>query len=176
MSLQSIKIILKGKIFLVNRLDKFWLRTEVFKPDMFLKFKTMERLHTLLVDYSDFIANLDDEETMPTFEEIFSSSNFFDYLKLVKNELKTVLAEITTTEELTGIFTGLIGHEMTFADNEGMKGLSYDAKENLMLHNLKLLDVAYQEQFQLGIPLPDDYREWINTSSFVWESYVRDLY
>ena len=159
-----------------NQVDKHWLHTETFQPDESFKWTTMDQLGELFVDFFSFAFNLDESYKLPSFDEIFFLNDFYDYLKMIKKELKVLLTNVQTTEQLTGIFTGLLGHEMSFGrGKEGMQDLSYDKKEYLMLHSLKLLDLAYQEQFEVEIPLPDDYREWINSTPFIWETYVKDL-
>ena len=165
------------KIILKQQLDKFWLKTEIFKPDEDLKFKTMVLMNNLFDDFFSFIVNLEDADEIPTFDKVFLSEDYFDYLRLVKNELKIVLTSVNTTEQLTGIFTGLLGHEMSFGfRRENYMEFPYEKKEFIMLHTLKLMSIAYYEEFRTDIPLPDDYIEWINEAQYHWESYVRDLY
>ncbi len=159
-----------------QQLDKFWLKTEIFKPDEDLKFKTMVLMNNLFDDYFNFIINFEDADEIPTFDKVFLSDNFYDYLKLVKNELKIVLKEVDKTEQLTGIFTGILGHEMSFGfRRENYINFPYEKKEFIMLHTLKLMSIAYYEEFKSEIPLPEDYKDWIDEVQYHWESYVRDF-
>ena len=162
--------------FLAIQLNKFWLHTESFKPDSGTKYRVMDNLGGLLTDYFSFIFGLEENFNLPSFYEVFSLTDFYDYLKLVKKELKIILKEIHTTEQLTGLFTGLLGHGMSFNQSKSdLINLSNDQKEYLMLHSLKLLDLAYLEQFHEHIPLPDDYRDWLDSMSYDWEDFVKDL-
>lgn len=164
------------KIILATQLDKFWLKTELFVPDEDLKYETMLRMNELFDDYFNFVINFEDMENFPSFEKVFLSENFYEYLRLVKNELKIILEGVTKTEDLTGIFTGLIGHEMSFGfKKDNHLNLSYEKKEFIMLHTLKLIDIAYYEEYGVEIPLPDDYKDWLAEAHYHWESYVRDL-
>lgn len=162
-------------ILLANQLNKFWLKTDIYKPDKSLQIKIMSRLHDLLIDYTSFIFGLEFLDTLPSFAEVFMTDKYSDYLKLIKKELKNILQEVTTTEQLTGIFLGLLGHEMTFGEQIDYNTLPVSKKEIIMLHNLKLLDMAYQELFHDHIPLPEDYISWINENSFEWEYNVQEL-
>lgn len=159
-----------------NQVNKFWLHTDTYQPDEHFKWKTMDHLGELFVDFFSFVFSINEDFVLPSFEDIFFQTEFYDYLKLMKKELKIVLINVITTEHLTGVFTGLLGHEMTFGKGkDGLQSLTNNKKEFLMLHSLKLLDIAYQEQFHLSIPLPDEYREWIDSTPFPWETYVKDL-
>ena len=159
-----------------QQLDKLWLRTDLFIPDIDLKTKVLTNLYFLSEDFLSFISNFEEFDSIPSFDKLFLTENFFDYLKLVKNELKIVLKDIETTEQLTGLFTGLLGHEMNFGlKNDNYLTSSYEKKEFIMLNSLKLLSIAYQEQFGMSLPLPDDYVDWLDENSFIWESVVKDL-
>ena len=59
--------------------------------------------------------------------------------------------------------------------NDNYLTSSYEKKEFIMLNSLKLLSIAYQEQFGMSLPLPDDYVDWLDENSFIWESVVKDL-
>ena len=165
------------KIILKQQLDKFWLKTELFIPDEDLKYKTMLRMNEIFDDWFSFVVNFESvEKDFPSFDKVFLSENYYDYLRLVKNELKIVLREVMKTEQLTGVFTGLLGHEMSFGfKKENYLDSSYEKKEFIMLHTLKLLDIAYYEQFHSKLPLPREYRDWIKTRNYDWEFYVKDL-
>ena len=164
------------KIILKQQLDKFWLKTELFIPDEDLKYKTMLRMNELFDDWFSFVVNFENIEEFPSFDKVFLSEDFYDYLKLVKNELKAILQEVEKTEQLTGIFTGLLGHEMSFGyRKENYLDSSYEKKEFIMLHTLKLMEIAYYEQFQVKLPLPKEYRDWIKSQKYDWEFYVKDL-
>ena len=164
------------KIILATQLDKFWLKTELFVPDEDLKYETMLAMNELFDSWFSFIVNFENIEDFPSFEKVFLSDDYYDYLRLVKNELKIILKDVTKTEQLTGVFTGLIGHEMSFGfKKDNHLNLSYEKKEFIMLHTLKLMDIAYFEEFKTEIPLPDDYKDWLAESHYHWESYVRDL-
>lgn len=136
----------------------------------------MTRLHSLSEDFFAFISNFEEFDSVPSFDKLFLQGIYFDYLRLVKNELKLALKDIETTEQLTGLFTGLLGHEMNFGlKNDNYLASSYEKKEFIMLHTLKLLSIAYQEQFGVNLPLPDEYLEWLEESFFIWESSVKEL-
>lgn len=161
---------------LKQQLDKLWLRTDLFIPDDSLKIKVLASLHSLYNDFIYFISNFEEIEDIPSFDELFLRENYFDYLKLVKEELKITLKDITMTEQLTGIFTGLLGHEMNFGfERINLLNSSNEKKEFLMLHTIKLLSIAYYEQFGTNLPLPDEYTEWINSSVFIWETAVKEF-
>ena len=164
------------EVNLKQQLDKLWLKTDLFKPDEDIKFRTMKRLNDLFTEFTYFIENFPEFLSFPSFDKIFLSENYYDYLRLLKNELKKILREVNTTEQLTGVFTGLLGHEISFgSDNENYLNFSYEKKEFIMLHTLKLLDMAYYEEFNMKLPLPDDYRDWLNESYFHWEKFVKEL-
>ena len=136
----------------------------------------MTRLHSLSEDFLSFISNFEEFDSVPSFDKLFLTENYFDYLKLVKDEIKIALKDITTTEQLTGLFTGLLGHEMNFGlKNDNYLASSYEKKEFVMLHSLKLLSIAYLEQFGVNLPLPDDYIGWLDENFFIWESFVKEL-
>ena len=158
-----------------KKFEKNWLKTEIFKPDDDLKLLTMKQLYQLYIDFSSFIESLYDEEWSVTFDEVFMSTDYVDYLKLVKIELKTILLKVDSNEQLTGIFIGLLGHEMSFNQSVNLLTLEKTKKELIMLHSLKLLDISYYELYQEPIPLPDEYREWLDESEFKWELGIKDL-
>ena len=161
-------------INLVNQINNLWLQIELFKPDDYFKIRFMQKLYNLFLDYSAFLKNIDDEiEISISLEEFFLSDNYIDYLTIVKNEISRILIEITTSEQLSGLFLGLLGHEMVLV-NKDFITVTEREKEFIMLHNLKLFDIAYQEPYQSHVPFPEDYIKWIHEHDYPWESLIRE--
>ena len=134
----------------------------------------MQKLYNLFLDYSAFLNNIDDEsEISMTLEELFLSDNYIDYLTIVKNEIRRILIDITTSEQLSGLFLGLLGHEMVLVNKDFITVTEHE-KDFIMLQNLKFIDIAYQERYQSHVPLPEDYIDWIHEHDFPWESVMRE--